>query len=563
MAQASSLRSVERLLHSRFGLRRFRPGQEHIIHNVLRGRDTLAVLPTGAGKSLCYQLPALALRGATVVVSPLISLMADQARKLQSIGVEPAVVNSTLSASDEAETLGRIRGERSEVIFVTPERLAKADFLEQLAGTRVALLVVDEAHCISQWGHDFRPAFLEIAAAGKALGNPVILALTATATSAVIEDIRQGLGRPRMDVVNASVYRENLHYAVRQVSSAEEKQAALFEAIDASGGSLIVYTATVKATEEVYQLLRARAGEAGRPMYRYHGRLAAREREQSQEGYMSASEAVMVATNAFGMGIDKPDVRAVIHYQTPASVEAYYQESGRAGRDEDPARCLLLFDMADTRVQSFFLRGRYPGQPELALLVRALADAGSTPRDVASLKERLPDLALTKLRVALRLLVDAGIVRKRRSGFSVAEGAGGEEALGAVVETYAQRGEDDRAKLEQMISYAHTAQCRWKYLLEYFGETPPWERCGGCDNCEHPITVGAAEPERTDAAAAAAATVRRFVPGQRVATPTYGRGTVQEVHGEKLTVRLDDGEERQFMQSFLRPAGPARARPAG
>ena len=354
--------AVLKSLKETFGHRALRRGQREVIERVLAGRDTLALMPTGAGKSLCYQLPALHLEGITVVVSPLIALMKDQADKLAEAGVDAAALNSTLRAAEEAEAVDDIESERTEIVFTTPERLATAEFQAMLADKKIDVLVVDEAHCISQWGHDFRPAFLEIGKAAQAFGDPPILALTATATPEVVDDIRKQLGRKDMAVINAGMFRPNLHYEVRQVTNEQEKRAALLDVLAGHEGSAIVYVATVKAAEAVSALL----GEAGHEALAYHGRLKADQRHARQEAFMEGRTRVMVATNAFGMGIDKPDIRIVAHYQVPGSLEAYYQESGRAGRDGEQACCTLLYDHGDRRIQQFLQGTRDPARHQAA-----------------------------------------------------------------------------------------------------------------------------------------------------------------------------------------------------
>jgi ATP-dependent DNA helicase RecQ len=346
----SKLRS---LLRRTFRLQRLRPGQREVIESVLAGQDTLAIMPSGAGKSLCYQLPTLQMRGTTVVVSPLIALMKDQSDKLEERGVDAARVNSALSARELRESMRRIRGREADFIFTTPEQLANPSVLEELKRNRVDLFVVDEAHCITQWGHDFRPAYLQLGAALRALGKPTLLALTATATPDVVEDIGRQLGRPRMQVLNTGVYRPNLYFEVVQTTNAAEKKQALLEVVRSPGAG-IVYCATVREAKAVHAWLMAQGEEAEL----YHGRLGGRERAERQDAFMGGAARTMVATNAFGMGIDRPDIRHIVHYQLPGSLEAYYQEAGRAGRDGEEARCTLLYDHADRRVQLYFARKR-------------------------------------------------------------------------------------------------------------------------------------------------------------------------------------------------------------
>ena len=341
------------VLRRTFQLRRLRPGQREVIESVLAGRDTLAIMPSGAGKSLCYQLPALQMRGATIVVSPLISLMKDQSDKLEDRGVDAAAVNSALSARERREALRRIQERDTDFIFTTPEQLENPAFLEKLKANPIDLFVVDEAHCITQWGHDFRPAYAGLGAALRALGDPTLLALTATATPDVIADIARQLGRPRMRVLNVGVYRPNLYFEVVQTTNAAEKKQALLEVVR-SGGAGIVYCSTVRSAKEIP----AGLASQGVAAELYHGRLGGRERSARQEAFMSGKARTMVATNAFGMGIDRPDIRYVAHYQLPGSLEAYYQEAGRAGRDGKEARCTLLYDHADRRVQLYFARKR-------------------------------------------------------------------------------------------------------------------------------------------------------------------------------------------------------------
>ena len=465
---------IRHLLRDVFGVARLRAGQKQVIDSVLAGHDTLAIMPTGSGKSLCYQIPAAILKGSTVVVSPLISLMKDQAQKLDDIGIEAGQLNSKVPADEQEQALQGLRANAERIVFCTPERLATPEFMSLLHKADIGLVVVDEAHCISRWGHDFRPAYLDIGAALDALGRPPVLALTATATEEVVDDIRQQLGAPKMRVVNTGIYRPNLHLAVRQVTNADQRAAEALQLVRQTAGSGIVYAATVKAAQDMLAALE----EAGESVALYHGKLHAGERHQNQEMFMSGARRVMVATNAFGMGIDKPDIRFVIHLQVPASLEAYYQEAGRAGRDAQAAHCTLLYFHDDKRVQQFFLARSYPDAALLRSAYEAVA-SGERPRDKRS-------------QVALKLLKEHGCLQQdRRLQYRLSGKAPRPVDLERLAERYRGKQEHDREALAQMVSYAQSGYCRWKLLLDYFGdEAGGIERCGSCDNCVTPPTVG-------------------------------------------------------------------------
>jgi ATP-dependent DNA helicase RecQ len=557
---AGAMRRVRAVLRETFGLTRLRPGQAAVIERVLAGQPTLAVMPTGAGKSLCYQLPALLLEGRTVVVSPLIALMKDQCESLRELGIAAVQVNSAIDGEETRSAEQAVADGTARIIMTTPERLADPDFLEMLVAHPVALVAIDEAHCISHWGHDFRPAFLEIAHALPRLGKPVVLALTATATDEIARDIRQQLGIPAEGLLNTSAYRPNLDLRVVPVAREADKLPQVLKLVRAQEGSGIVYTATVKAAQAVHEALQAAGESAGL----YHGKLPAAERTAVQDAFMNGATRVMVATNAFGLGIDKPDIRFVLHYQLPATLEAYYQEAGRAGRDGELARCTLLFLRGDKAIQQFFMAGRYPGEDDAAAIVQALRQPreDGEPWTLPLLQARL-GRPRSKVQVALGLLRKDRIVTQSRDGSLKLQGRSTSgERMRELTEGYGRKRDLDREALERMVFYAQTGQCRWRVLLEHLeGESPP-ERCEHCDNCRrikaHEAVVEEllrnAPDEEEEAARPEPGGPPVFARGDVVEVRRYGRGVVEEASGTQVTVVFADRSKRSFLPEYVRKA---------
>jgi len=413
MGTQDKKQQLKELLKLHYGFSSFRPGQEKVIDNVLAEKSSVVIMPTGGGKSLCYQLPALVLDGVTMVISPLIALMKDQVDSLKKIGIPATFINSSLSQAETSQRLEEVKSGSYKLLYIAPERFYSQEFVKALASIKVSLFAVDEAHCISQWGHDFRPSYLKLKQIIDLVAKPPVLALTATATPEVRVDIIKQLGLVSSELVITGFARPNLQFGVIQATDSRKPQFVLDTITGMPDGSGIVYTGTRARADELLQVLLENNIEA----VGYHAGMETADRKWVQENFMKGKAKVIVATNAFGLGIDKSDVRFVIHYDMPGTIEAYYQEAGRAGRDGKKSFCLLLYSSRDRYLQEFFIKGDNP-PPEIILeIYEILKNYESdtvliTYAELAEmLSENLPEMAVG---TGLKILEREGYIARSR-----------------------------------------------------------------------------------------------------------------------------------------------------
>jgi ATP-dependent DNA helicase RecQ len=519
----SDAAAIERLAKEKLGIDALHEGQLEAIEAVLAGRDTLAVMSTGYGKSAIYQLAGELLGKPTIVVSPLIALQRDQVEAIEahiSPG-EAAELNSTVSPKHRRELIEALERGEHEFVLLAPEQLAKPEVLADLRATEPSLLVIDEAHCISEWGHDFRPDYLQLGAFAERLGRPAILALTATASPPVRREIVERLGMVDPAQVIRGFDRPNLHFAVRRFSDAPGKEEALVEAVAAAPKPGIVYIATRKASEELATALQA----AGVAAEAYHAGLPSKRRGELQDRFMGDEVETIVATTAFGMGIDKANVRFVFHAGPSDSIDSYYQEVGRAGRDGEPADVVLFYRPEDEAIRRFLgSAGGVDGEDLEAVGHAVEADEGEA--DPLALVEQL-GLSRSKVLEAVGRLEEAGWLKVSEAG-DVRRTAGGptlEHAVQQGVRESGERREFDRTRLAMMRSYAETEGCRRDHILSYFGEEHAVP-CWNCDNCD----AGLVHPD--DA-------VRPFPIGAAVTHKSWGPGEVQRYDRDRVVVLFE------------------------
>jgi ATP-dependent DNA helicase RecQ len=472
-------------LEEYFGFSKFLDGQEEVISEIVAGRDGLVVMPTGGGKSLCFQIPALCFPGVTLVVSPLIALMKDQVDALQARGIGATLINSTLSWPEQKERLDGMRQGEYKLVYVAPERFRAESFLRALEGVEVSLFAIDEAHCLSQWGHDFRPDYMRLGKALEKIGRPQCVALTATATPIVRQDILTVLGLREPFERVSGFSRPNLSLTITAVDKTAQKDERI-KAVIGAHKTGIIYCATRKKVDLVSETL----ASWGVNCVSYHGGMTDEERAKAQEIFISKKVDIAVATNAFGMGIDRGDVRFVIHYEIPGSVEAYYQEAGRAGRDGEAAVCELLFNYADTRTQEFFIDGANPSPVTVRQIYQYLLNDADGNHEVFRTLEEMADHADVKNSMAvgsaLGILVRGRFIErfdvkgKRMRGTRLLQPNLLTRDIDLDEEAMEKKDLRDREKLRAMVEMCYARTCRQQWILNYFGE----ENAGTCGNCD-------------------------------------------------------------------------------
>jgi len=548
---------VGALLRERFGFDDFRPAQRQIVDLVLAGRNVVAVMPTGSGKSLCFQLPALALPGLTLVVSPLIALMKDQVDHLHKAGIPANVINSTVPRDVQRERMDQAANGEIKLLYVAPERFHNDEFRTAIRKLRISLFAVDEAHCVSMWGHDFRPDYLRLQRVIAELGHPPVVALTATATPAVRADIVKQLDIPNAEQIVSGFDRPNLYLEVREVSTVSEKVRAIVD-LCAWGETGIVYAGTRKNVEDIHRSLKRNNVDA----VAYHAGLSVSERKAVQETFMSGDARIIVATNAFGMGIDRSDVRFVVHADIPDSLEAYYQEIGRAGRDGQPARGLLLFSYADKWIPELFIDASHPAPDFLKQVFGKLLAAGQ-PVLIGDVWRKVTARMDQKFHSAVTILHRAGYLERLHT----AAGSGvrilrpkDKNLSDFNFEELEKRRDFEHRKLAMMLQYASRFKkhCYRSFVLRYFGEWNNVRDCHNCSRCapEKRLSIAATSREVTVAPAPP-----KLNPSKSGTPPASGDSTIVALKIISCILRASEQLGREKIAKIL--AGSSETSVAG
>ncbi len=546
-------------LKEHFGFSKFLDGQEEVIAEIVSGKDGLVVMPTGGGKSLCFQIPALCFPGVTLVISPLIALMKDQVDALQARGIGATLINSTLSWPEQKERLDGMRKGEFKLVYVAPERFRAESFLRALDGVEISLFAIDEAHCLSQWGHDFRPDYMRLGKALEKIGRPQCVALTATATPVVREDILKVLGLREPFERVSGFSRPNLSLGITAVDKTAQKDERI-KAVISAHKTGIIYCATRKKVDLVSETL----ASWGVKCVSYHGGMGDAERVKAQEVFISRKVDIAVATNAFGMGIDRGDVRFVIHYEIPGSVEAYYQEAGRAGRDGEAAVCELLFNYADTRTQEFFIDGANPSATTVRQIYRYLHGEADGNHEVFRTLEDIAEHADVKNSMAVgsaltvlargRFIERFDVQGKRMRGTRLLQPDVLAGNLALDEDAMEKKDARDREKLKAMVEMCYARTCRQQWILEYFGE-PDAQTCGNCDVCRERSAGDFRKPTSEEelmvkkALAGVARMSRRTAEGWM---GKFGKGRIiQMLSGSKSQEILNNGLDRLTTYGIL------------
>lgn len=552
MAAFREIPDTQKALKTFFGFEELRPGQAEVVQAIMAGQDAMGIMPTGGGKSLCYQLPALCREGLTVVVSPLIALMKDQVDALQARGIPAAAVNSSLGAEEYRQVMQALRQGELKIIYVAPERFAQESFMSLLRGLQISLLAVDEAHCLSQWGHDFRPDYLRLGRVREALGYPQTVALTATATEHVREDILGTLQLREPAVVISGFARDNLDFGITHCESRKAKFERILKVVS-RWKTGIIYCSTRKNVMLVFEELSSQHLN----VVAYHAGMTDEEREFSQNAFVSGRADVVVATNAFGMGIDRSDVRFVVHFEIPGSVEAYYQEAGRAGRDGNPAVCELLFNHADLKTQEFFFEGSNPPVTLIRALYNFLRfESDPTTHElhitVDAMAERMgKEVNPMAVGTALSCLIHAGAIQRFDVPGQLTKGTRllkpelNFECLDIDRAALEEKARRDHLKIESMTRFAYSMGCRQQWILDYFGETGA-EPCGHCDVC-----AASGSNEREEVSGDDLLTVRKALAGVARASKRGAEGEWVAIYGRGKIMDMLRGARNASMHQYL------------